>query len=211
MNREKQTAKYLLQIKAIKLNLQDPFIWASGRKSPIYCDNRKLLSFPGIRDYIKAEFVREILQNYSQCEVIAGVATAGIPMASLIADQMKQPLIYVRDKPKSHGMANQIEGVLETGKKVIVIEDLISTGMSSMKAVRAITGAGADVLAVGSIFTYELDEAKNNFSKANIPTFSLSNYSALIEEGMEEGIIESSAIDTLKQWRKAPDDWGKSF
>ncbi len=208
MNRETRIADLLLQIYAVKLNSQNPFIWASGWKSPIYCDNRKILSFPHVRDYVKSEMSNAIFTEFPDAEVIAGVATAGIPHGALVADALSLPFIYVRSKPKEHGMGNQIEGVLETGKKVIVIEDLISTGKSSMEAIEAIRNAGGNVVGMCSVFTYGFDIAKNLFEKENVTIVSLSNYNALLELAIEKKLITAEELRSLQDWRSNPSTWG---
>lgn len=209
MNRETAVAEKLLQINAVKLNLQNPFTWASGWKSPIYCDNRKILSYPHVRDFIKSEMTNMVFTEFPEAEVIAGVATAGIPHGALVADLLTLPFVYVRSKPKEHGMGNQIEGVLEQGKKVLVIEDLISTGMSSMQAVEAIQQAGAEVIGICSVFNYGFDIAKNLFENKGIKMISLSNYNALISLSLEKNTITNEDEILLKQWRENPSEWGK--
>lgn len=209
MKRETAVAEKLLQINAVKLNVQTPFTWASGWKSPIYCDNRKILSFPHIRDFIKSEMTNAVFTEFPDAEVIAGVATAGIPHGALIADLLSLPFVYVRSKPKEHGMGNQIEGVLEMGKKVVVIEDLISTGKSSMEAVHALQVAGATVIGLTSVFTYEFPLASKVFKEAGIKTLSLSNYNALIEVALQKNLIQSSELELLQSWRENPSEWGK--
>ena len=209
MKSELAVAEKLLQINAVKLNSQNPFTCASGWKSPIYCDNRKILSYPDTRDYIKSEMSALIFETFEQAESIAGVATAGIPHGAMVADLLKLPFIYVRSKPKEHGMGNQIEGVLTEGQKVVVIEDLISTGKSSMEAIEAIKNAGGEVLGLVSVFTYQFNIAKELFEKENIPTYSLSNYSALIEIALQKNIISENEMALLQDWRENPSEWGK--
>jgi len=209
MKREFTVAEKLVQINAVKLNIQNPFTWASGWKSPIYCDNRKILSFPHVRDFIKSEMTNTVFTEFPDAEVIAGVATAGIPHGALIADLLSLPFIYVRSKPKEHGMGNQIEGVLEVGQKVVVIEDLISTGKSSMEAVEAIIAAGGKVIGLCSVFTYGFDIATKLFADAGIKTLSLSNYESLLELSMEKGTISQADLIHLKAWRENPGVWGK--
>lgn len=206
---EKQVAEKLLQIQAVKLSPAQPFTWASGWKSPIYCDNRKVLSFPYIRDFIKSELSNVVFETFPEAAVIAGVATAGIPHGALVADQLKLPFIYVRSKPKEHGMGNMIEGILQAGQPVVVVEDLISTGKSSLEAVKAIREAGGEVIGMVSIFNYGFDVAAKAFETAGIPFRSLSNYSALIELAVEKGQVSPAELDTLQAWRAAPDVWGK--
>ncbi len=206
---EKQVAEKLLQIQAVKLSPAQPFTWASGWKSPIYCDNRKVLSFPYVRDYIKSELCNLVFETWPEAAVIAGVATAGIPHGALVADQLKLPFIYVRSKPKEHGMGNQIEGVLQPGQPVVVVEDLISTGKSSLEAVQAIRAAGGEVIGMVSIFNYGFDVAVKAFEAANVNFRSLSNYNALIELAVEKGQVSADEQATLEAWRTAPDVWGK--
>jgi orotate phosphoribosyltransferase len=212
MNREFAVAEKLLQINAVKLNLQNPFTWASGWKSPIYCDNRKILSYPHVRDFIKSEMTNTVFTEFPDAEVIAGVATAGIPHGVLVADLLTLPFVYVRSKPKEHGMGNQIEGVLEPGKKVVVIEDLISTGMSSMQAVEALQQAGAEIIGICSVFNYGFDVARDLFASKQIKMISLSNYDALVSLALEKNIIDKADESLLKEWRVSPSSWGqKSF
>ncbi|MBL7764955.1 MAG: orotate phosphoribosyltransferase [Chitinophagaceae bacterium] len=209
MKREYAVAEKLLQINAVKLNPQQPFTWASGWKSPIYCDNRKILSYPHVRDFIKSELTNAVFSEFPDAEVIAGVATAGIPHGALIADLLSLPFIYVRSKPKEHGMGNQIEGVLEAGQKVVVIEDLISTGKSSMEAIVAIQAAGGEVIGMSSVFTYGFPVAEKVFGEAGIKTLSLSNYNALIEVALDKKLIAEADVELLKQWRESPSTWGQ--
>lgn len=209
MNREFAVAEKLLQINAVKLNLQNPFTWASGWKSPIYCDNRKILSYPHVRDFIKSEMTNTVFTEFPDAEVIAGVATAGIPHGVLVADLLTLPFVYVRSKPKEHGMGNQIEGVLELGKKVVVIEDLISTGMSSMQAVEALQQAGAEIIGICSVFNYGFDVARDLFASKQIKMISLSNYDALVSLALEKNIIDKADESLLKEWRVSPSSWGQ--
>lgn len=209
MTTEKTVAEKLLQIKAIRLNLQNPFTWASGWKSPIYCDNRRILSYPHVRDYIKSELGNLADTIHPEAELIAGVATAGIPHGVLVADLLKLPFIYVRSKPKDHGLGNLVEGHLEPGKKVIVIEDLISTGKSSLEACEALKAAGAYVIGLISVFNYGFDQAVKAFATAKIPLRSLSNYEALIRLAAEKGQVTSQQLEVLEKWRMAPETWGK--
>ncbi|GEP90244.1 orotate phosphoribosyltransferase [Chitinophaga terrae (ex Kim and Jung 2007)] len=206
---EKQVAEKLLQVQAVKLSPAAPFTWASGWKSPIYCDNRKTLSYPYVRDYIKSELSNLVFSTFPDAAVIAGVATAGIPHGALIADQLKLPFIYVRSKPKEHGMGNQIEGVLQPGQQVVVVEDLISTGKSSLEAVQAIRAAGGEVVGMVSIFNYGFDIAVKAFEAAGVPFYSLSNYNALIALAQEKGMVSAEETATLQAWRAAPDQWGR--
>lgn len=207
-NLEKKIAQSLLQIKAIKLQPANHFTWASGWKSPIYCDNRKTLSYPEIRDLLKQSFAKIIEQKYGKPEIIAGVATGAIAIGALVADFMGVPFIYVRPKPKEHGLGNMIEGEVPKGKKVIVIEDLISTGKSSLKAVEALREASVEVLGMLAIFTYEFQTAKDNFENANVELTTLSNYGVLIQQALNSGYIEQADMETLKQWRIDPGNWG---
>jgi orotate phosphoribosyltransferase len=202
-------AEKLLQIKALKISPDTPFTWASGWKSPVYCDNRKLLSFPHVRDYVKSELANTIMDHFPEAESLAGVATAGIPHGALAADLLRLPFIYVRNKPKGHGLTNQIEGVLTEGQKVVVIEDLVSTGMSSLEAVEALRAAGADVIGMCALFTYGFPQAAEAFEKANVKLITLSNYDALVEVGISQNIIQEEALDKLKQWRLSPSTWGQ--
>ena len=202
-----KVASLLLEIEAVKLNVDQPYVWASGWKSPIYCDNRKSLGFPNIRTFIKTSLAQKIKQFFPKCEAIAGVATAGIPQGALVADLLDLPFLYVRSKPKGHGMENLIEGSYSAGQKVVVIEDLISTGGSSLKAVDALRRAGVKVLGLGSIFSYGFEIAENQFLEAQVPWFSLSNYHLLIEYALEKGIINSVQCSLLQEWRERPDQW----
>lgn len=204
---EKAVAEKLLQSNAIKLNPAQPFTWASGWKSPIYCDNRRVLSFPFIRDFVKSEMCNVIFQQFPDAELLAGVATAGIPWGAMAADQLKLPYIYVRPKPKEHGLGNQIEGYFEAGQKVVVIEDLISTGKSSLQVVDVIKAAGMEVMGMVSIFTYGFPVATQNFEKAGVPYVSLTNYGTLIELAVEKGIVSADQQDILMEWRKDPSTW----
>ena len=209
MKRELSIAEKLLQINAVKLNPQNPFTWASGWKSPIYCDNRKILSYAHVRDYIKSEMTNAVFTEFPDADVIAGVATAGIPWGVLVADLLSLPFIYVRSKPKEHGMGNQIEGVLNAGQKVVVIEDLISTGKSSLEAVKAIQEAQGEVIGLCSVFTYEFPVSQQIFEAENIRTLSLSNYSSLTDVALEKKIISEEEVTLLKSWRENPSEWGK--
>ncbi len=207
MTNEKATAEKLLQINAIKLSPQQPFTWASGWKSPIYCDNRKVLSFPFIRDFIKSEMCNVVFEQFPDAEMLAGVATAGIAWGAMASDQLKLPYIYVRPKPKEHGLGNQIEGFYEKGKKVVVIEDLISTGKSSLEVVEVLRKAGLEVVGMVSIFTYGFDVAAKAFSDAGLEYISLTNYNTLIELAEENGIITPEQQNTLLNWRRDPANW----
>ncbi|MDR2037007.1 MAG: orotate phosphoribosyltransferase [Bacteroidales bacterium] len=198
---------YLLQSKAIKLEPARPFTWASGWKSPIYCDNRRTLSFPEIRTVIKHALVKKIREYYPQVEVIAGVATGAIAQGALVADAMDLPFVYVRSSAKGHGLGNQIEGYLEPGKKTVIVEDLISTGGSSLAAVEAIRNAGNPVLGMVAIFTYGFPLAEENFKKSGCELHTLTNYDELLDLALDSGYIKADQLETLRQWRKAPDKW----
>ncbi len=204
-----QVAASLLEIGAIKLSPAKPFKWASGWLSPIYCDNRFSLSYPQSRSLIKKSLVNAIKEKFAGVEAIAGVATAGIPQGALIADELDLPFLYVRPKPKDHGMENLIEGKVTPGQKVVVIEDLISTGGSSLKAVEALREAGFEVLGMVAIFTYGFDLAGNNFEKAGVTLHTLSNYNVLVDLAAAKGTIKEEEIKSLAAWRNAPDQWGK--
>lgn len=205
----REVAEYLLEIKAVVLSPEQPFTWASGLKSPIYCDNRKTLSYPRVRTFIKTAFAEIIAEEFKGAEVIAGVATAGIPHGALVADVLNLPFVYVRDKPKGHGMENQIEGKLDSGQKVVVIEDLISTGGSSLKAVEALRSAGADVMGLGAIFTYGFDKSVKAFEDANCKFFTLSNYESLLDKAIENDYVKAADKDELVKWYKDSEAWGK--
>jgi orotate phosphoribosyltransferase len=202
-------AHMLLKIQAIKLNTEKPFTWSSGWKSPIYCDNRLSLSFPDVRKSIKAGLIAAIKENFFTAESIAGVATAGIPQGALVAEEMNLPFLYVRPKPKDHGMENLIEGKITKGQKVVVIEDLVSTGGSSLKAVQALRDAGFQVLGMVSIFNYGFDIASRNFYEADISLISLSDYSHLLTLAHKENYINESQLASLKAWRVDPANWMK--
>jgi orotate phosphoribosyltransferase len=209
MTNEKAVAEKLLQVNAIKLNPAAPFTWASGWKSPIYCDNRKVLSFPYIREFIKSEMCNVVFEQFPEADMLAGVATAGIAWGAMAADQLKLPYIYVRPKPKEHGLGNQIEGFYEKGQKVVVIEDLISTGKSSLQVVEVLQKEGLVVEGMVSIFTYGFDVADKAFAEAGIRYQSLTNYASLIEAAMEKGLVTAAQQDTLLNWRKNPAEWGR--
>jgi orotate phosphoribosyltransferase len=204
----KKTAEYLLQINAIKLQPSNPFTWASGWKSPIYCDNRKTLSFPEVRTYIRDSFATLITQLYPQAEMIAGVATGAIAHGALAADKLGLPFIYVRSGAKEHGLGNQIEGYYEKGQKVVVIEDLISTGGSSLSAVKALREAGCEVLGMVAIFSYEFKKASDGFDAEKCALNTLSNYSVLVDTAVKTGYIGQAEVETLKKWRVDPSVWG---
>jgi len=203
----KKTAELLLQIKAIKLSPNEPFNWASGWKSPIYCDNRVTLSYPPVRLFLKEEMSKIVEQNYGKPDVIAGVATGAIAIGVLIAQELGVPFIYVRPEPKKHGRKNQIEGHLEPGQNVVVIEDLISTGKSSLNAVEALKEAGAVVKGMVAIFSYEFDVAKENFEKGNITLTTLSSYTHLLQQASDTQYITEEELNTLQDWRKNPGEW----
>jgi orotate phosphoribosyltransferase len=207
MTNEKAVAEKLLQIQAVKLSPANPFTWASGWKSPIYCDNRKILSFPAIREFIKSEMCNIIFEEFPQANYLAGVATAGIAWGAMAADQLKMPFIYVRSKPKEHGMGNQIEGFYDEGTEVLVIEDLISTGKSSLAVIQALRTAGLHIAGLVSIFNYGFDEAVEAFSAEGIKTRSLTDYSTLIDLAVERGSVNASQLKTLVNWREDPANW----
>ena len=204
----KKVAEYLLQIKAIKLQPSNPFTWASGWKSPIYCDNRKTLSYPEVRTYIRDSFAAIIQDLYPDAEVIAGVATGAIAHGVLVAEKLNLPFIYVRSEAKSHGLGNQIEGMYREGQRVVVVEDLISTGGSSLNAVRALRDAGCVVRGMVAIFTYEFSKAADSFIAENCRLDTLSNYSSLIQSAVDTGYIGKEEIETLNRWRNDPSTWG---
>ena len=207
MTNEKAVAEKLLQINAIRLKPQQPFTWASGWKSPIYCDNRKTLSFPYIRDFVKSELCNIIFEQFPDAGLLAGVATAGIAWGAMAADQLKLPFIYVRPKPKDHGLGNQIEGYYEAGQKVVVIEDLISTGKSSLQVCDALKNQGLQVEGMVSIFTYGFPVAAEAFKNAGVRLTSLTNYETLVALAIEKGIIGAGEENTLLNWRKDPAGW----
>ena len=209
MTNEKAVAEKLLQVGAVKLSPSEPFTWASGWKSPIYCDNRKVLSFPYVRDFIKSEMCNVIFEQFGEADMLAGVATAGIPWGAMAADQLKLPYIYVRPKPKEHGLGNQIEGAYESSNKILVIEDLISTGKSSLQVVDVLRNAGLQVIGMVSIFNYGFKIADEAFNKANVPFKSLTNYASMIDLAVEKGIINPSTQDLLMQWRESPSTWNQ--
>lgn len=203
----KRIARHLLDIQAVTLSPNDPYTWASGIKSPIYCDNRITMSYPHIRQDIAKSLVELIRKEYPEVEVIAGTATAGIPQACWVADLMNLPMVYIRSKAKDHGKENQIEGRISKGQKMVVIEDLISTGGSVLDACEAASREGAIVLGVAAIFTYELPKGLLNFQEKNIKLHTLTNYSVLVEEALKSGSILENDLETLKQWKKNPADW----
>ena len=203
----KGVAEKLLKIKAVKLQPNNPFIWASGWNSPIYCDNRKTLSYPQIRNYIKIELARLILELYPEVEVIAGVATGAIAQGALVADALGLPFVYIRPTPKDHGLENMIEGDLRPKQKVVVIEDLISTGGSSLKAVEAIRNDGSEVLGMLAIFTYGFPVAEQKFKKAKVKLTTLCNYDSVLAEALATNYISADDMETLQEWRKNPSQW----
>ena len=207
MTNEKAVAEKLLQVGAVKLSPEKPFTWASGWKSPIYCDNRKVLSFPFVRDFIKSEMCNVVFEHYPDVEMLAGVATAGIPWGAMVADQLKLPYIYVRPKPKEHGLGNQIEGYFTPGQKVLVIEDLISTGKSSLQVAEVLKQAEMAVMGMVSIFTYGFAAAEEAFAKAGIAYRSLTDYSHLISLAVEKGQVNGDLEQLLLSWRKDPAAW----
>jgi orotate phosphoribosyltransferase len=207
MTNEKAVAEKLLQVGAVKLRPDEPFTWASGWKSPIYCDNRKVLSFPYTRDFIKSEMCNVIFEGFPEAQLLAGVATAGIPWGAMASDQLKMPYIYVRPKPKEHGLGNQIEGSFEPGQKVLVIEDLISTGKSSLDVVKVLRDAGLEVIGMVSIFTYGFKQATQAFELASVPYKCLTNYSTLISMAVEKGTVSAETEALLLQWREDPANW----
>ncbi len=211
LNKDKalKIADFLLKIKAVKLNPSEPFIWSSGWHSPIYCDNRKTLSFPSIRTAIRQTFSEQIKQEFGSVDVIAGVATGGIAIGALVAEEMGLPFIYVRSSAKGHGLGNQIEGEYHSGQRVVVIEDLISTGGSSLKAVEALREAKCNVLGLAAIFSYGFKLAEDNFETAKCPYFTLSNYDLLIEQAVRENYISEKDLESLNRWKINPENWKK--
>ena len=207
MSNERIVAEKLLQVEAVKLRPEEPFTWASGWKSPIYCDNRKVLGFPYIRDFIKSELSNVIFEAFPEAELLAGVATAGIAWGAMAADQLKLPYIYVRPKPKEHGLGNQIEGYYEKGQKTLIIEDLISTGKSSLQVVDVAREAGLDVIGMVSIFTYGFPHADKAFADKGVRYLSLTNYENLVAIAKEKGSISEGVLNTLLSWREDPANW----
>ena len=206
-NTAKKTAEVLLHINAIKLSPNAPFSWASGWKSPIYCDNRLVLSYPAIRNYIKSELAKNIENLYGKPDVIAGVATGAIGIGALVADDLGLPFVYVRPEAKKHGRQNQIEGRLEKGQNVVVVEDLISTGKSSLNAVEALKSAAVNVKGMAAIFTYGFERSKTNFEEKNIELHTLSNYEALLEQALDTGFINDKELNVLSHWNSNPSEW----
>ena len=206
---KKLFAEKLLNVKAIKLQPANPFTWASGWKSPIYCDNRKTLSFPSLRTFVKIELCHAIQENFPEAEAVAGVATGAIAQGALVADQLGKPFVYVRSKPKDHGMGNLIEGELPEGAKVVVVEDLISTGGSSLKAVEALRAAGYEVVGMVASYTYGFPVAEDAFSNAGVKLVTISDYANVVEVAAATGYIKQEDVDVLHEWRKDPANWGK--
>lgn len=204
---ETAVAEKLLQVNAVQLNLLSPYTWASGWKSPIYCDNRKVLSFPYVRDFIKSELCSVIFEKFGEADALAGVATAGIAWGAMAADQLKLPFMYVRPKPKEHGLGNQIEGAYAAGQKVLVIEDLISTGKSSLQVCEVLRSAGVQVMGMVSIFNYGFPQADSAFKEAGVPYVSLTNYEILINLAVEKKILLENDLNSLLNWRNSPSDW----
>jgi len=200
-------AEKLLKINALKLQPANPFVWASGWNSPIYTDNRRTLSYPDVRTFIKVELARLVLENFSDADVIAGVATGAIAQGALVADMLNLPYVYIRSTPKDHGLENLIEGNLRQGQKVVVIEDLVSTGKSSLKAVEAVRNAGGEVIGMAALFTYGFNVAEENFEKAGVRLLTLSDYNAIIEVALETKYITEGEVETLQRWRRDPATW----
>ena len=200
-------AAKLLDVKAIKLQPENPCTWASGWKSPFYCDNRKTLSFPALRTFVKTELTRLVMENFPEADAVAGVATGAIAQGALVADELGMPFAYVRSKPKDHGLANLIEGELPAGAKVVVVEDLISTGGSSLKAVEALRNAGFEVVGMVASYTYGFDVAKKAFEDAKVTLMTLTNYEAVLEAALNTGYISQEQIPTLNEWRSNPSEW----
>ncbi|MDR2791610.1 MAG: orotate phosphoribosyltransferase [Tannerellaceae bacterium] len=204
---ERLVAEKLLKIKAVKLQPANPFTWASGWRSPIYCDNRKTLSYPEIRTFIKLELARVINEDYPAADAIAGVATGAIAQGALVADLLNLPFVYIRSTPKDHGLENLIEGELKAGSRVVVLEDLVSTGLSCLKAVEAVRNFGCDVIGMVAIFTHGFPVAAEKFRAAKVPLTTLSNYDAVIEEALRTDYIGPADVETLQEWRKDPSNW----
>ncbi|CCZ15476.1 MAG: orotate phosphoribosyltransferase [Prevotella sp. AG:487_50_53] len=206
---KKDFASKLLNVKAIKLQPNDPFTWASGWKSPFYCDNRKTLSYPGLRNFVKLELVHAVLEHFPEAEAVAGVATGAIAQGALVADELNLPFVYVRSKAKDHGMGNLIEGELEKGSKVVVVEDLISTGGSSLKAVAALREAGYEVVGMVASYTYGFPVAAEAFAEAGVRLETLTDYDHVVAEAVATGYIAESDVEVLAEWRKNPSEWRK--
>ena len=204
---EKIFAEKLLKVKAIKLQPTNPFTWASGWKSPFYCDNRKTLSYPDLRSFVKIETSRLILERFPEAEAVAGVATGAIPQGAMVADTLNMPFVYVRSKPKDHGLENLIEGEPKPGTKVVVVEDLISTVGSSLKAVEAIRNYGCEVVGMVASYTYGFDVAEKAFKEAGVELVTLTNYEAVVAQALSTGYIKEEEVELLNQWRKAPSEW----
>lgn len=206
---KKEFASKLMKVKAIKLQPENPFTWASGWKSPFYCDNRKTLSYPDLRNYVKMELVHAVLENFPEAEAVAGVATGAIAQGALVADELNLPFVYVRSKPKDHGLENLIEGELKPGMKVVVVEDLISTGGSSLKAVEAIRKDCCEVVGMVASYTYGFDVAKKAFEEAGVKLITLTDYDHVVEQAKETGYIKPEHVEVLNEWRKDPANWMK--
>lgn len=204
-----QLAEKLLAVKAIKLQPNDPFTWASGWKSPFYCDNRKTLSYPELRTFVKDELARIAAEQFPEAEVIAGVATGAIAQGALVSDKLGKPFVYVRSSAKDHGLANLVEGDVRPGSKVLVVEDLISTGGSSLKAVAALRDMGCEVVGMVASYTYGFDVAEKAFAEAGVKLVTLTNYEAVLETALKTGYITEDSVPTLRQWRENPSEWGK--
>lgn len=202
-----KVAQYLLEIKAVKLNATEPFTWASGLKSPIYCDNRRILSFPEVRNYVRKSLTQKVKEYYPEAEVIAGVATGAIAHGVLVAEELDLPFVYVRSSQKEHGLGNQVEGHLPEGKKVVVIEDLVSTGQSSLAAVDALINAKVEVLGMIAIFTYGLENAAENMKSAKCTLHTLTDFNTLIRQAVNMGVMHHSSLDSLEKWREDPKAW----
>jgi orotate phosphoribosyltransferase len=211
MTNEKAVAEKLLQVNAVRLNVKEPFTWASGWKSPIYCDNRRILSFPFVRDFIKSELCNLVFEKFPDAALLAGVATAGIAWGAMVADQLKLPYVYVRPKPKEHGLGNQVEGYFEKGQKTVVIEDLVSTGKSSLQVVDVLKNAGLDVAGMVSIFTYDFPVASQALADAQLKYYCLTNYPVLIQLAIEKGIVSKNEEEILLKWRNDPSNWRGVF
>jgi len=207
MTHQKAVAEKLLQVAAVQLRPEQPYTWASGWKSPIYCDNRRILSFPYVRDFIKSEMCNVVFEHFPGAQLLAGVATAGIPWGAMTADQLKLPFIYVRPKPKEHGMGNQIEGFFTPGQPVVVVEDLVSTGKSSLQVVEVLKAAGLEVVGMVCIFSYGFPQAEEAFARAGVPLRALTQYGTLIERAIETGAVSPDLQATLEEWRQNPSQW----
>ena len=207
MTDAKAVAEKLLQVNAVKLSPEKPFTWASGWKSPIYCDNRRILSFPYVRDFIKSELCNLVFEKFPDAALLAGVATAGIAWGAMVADQLKLPYVYVRPKPKEHGLENQVEGYFEKAQRTVVIEDLVSTGKSSLEVVNVLKDSGLDILGMVSIFTYQFPIASESFDHAGLNYYSLTDYSSLIELALSKGLVKQEQEEILLKWRNDPANW----